>query len=230
VKFEDGWWFPKGESHLQQWMANARVRMVLNGRAAYQGQKQQAVFELCRSFRTAVDVGGHVGLWSFNMAHRFGRVHAFEPVAAHRRCFLKNVPLTEVDPPDADLPTPPVAIVTLHAYALGATEGSVAIRTEQTSSGDSRVDGDGDIPMRTLDSFDLEDVDLVKIDCEGYELFVLQGAEATLAKYKPVVIVEQKPGHAQKYGLGERDALPFLKALGYRVEREMAGDFICVPT
>lgn len=219
MKQVDGWFFPDGESHLPQWMANPKVRMMLNGRAAYQGQKQVAAMDLCANFRTAVDVGGHVGLWSFNLAHRFQQVHAFEPVAAHRDCFTSNVL--------EDLTTPNV---TLHACALGDREGSVYIRTEPTSSGDSRVDGDGEIPMHTLDSFNLQDVDLLKIDCEGYELFVLRGAEAMLARCKPVVIVEQKPGHAQKYGLGERDALPFLQSLGYRVAREMAGDFICVAT
>lgn len=212
----DGWWFPDGESHLPQWMANQKVRMHLNGRAAYQGQKQKAVMDLCRHRRTAVDVGGHVGLWSFNLAHEFESVHAFEPVADHRACFKKNV--LEI------LPN-----VTLHDCALGDREGMVSIRTEPTSSGDSRVDGPGDIPMNTLDSFMLPNVDLVKIDCEGFELFVLRGAEELLARQKPVVIVEQKPGHAQKYGLGEKDAVPYLISLGYVMVKEMAGDFILTP-
>lgn len=215
MKIVDGWWFPDGESHLPQWMANPKVRMILNGRAAYQGQKQAAALAECKFFRTAVDVGGHIGLWSFNLAHRFKEVHAFEPVAAHRECFTRNIePLTNV---------------TLHPLALGAQQGSVSIRTEPTSSGDSRVDGDGDIPMVTLDSMDLEDVDLIKIDCEGYELHVLRGATETLARCRPVVIVEQKPGHGVKFGLGDKDALPFLESLGYRTVREMSGDFICVP-
>lgn len=214
MKKVDGWFFPDGESHLPAWMANPKVRMMLNGRAAYQGQKQVAAMSFCKQFRTAVDVGGHVGLWSFNLAHRFAAVEAFEPVAVHRDCFLMN--------------TSDIEKITLHACALGAAPGSVSIRTEPTSSGDSRVDGAGDIPMVTLDSMELENVDFIKIDCEGTELFVLQGAEATLAKWKPVVCVEQKPGHAQKYGLGERDAVPFLQSLGYRLVREMSGDFLLV--
>lgn len=187
----------------------------MNGRSAYQGAKQRAAMELCTQFRTAVDVGGHVGLWSFNLAHAFETVHAFEPVEVHRECFAKN--------------TAELTNIELHACALGDREGSVSIRTEPTSSGDSRVDGDGDIPMHTLDSFHLANVDLCKLDCEGFELFVLRGAEEMLARQKPVVIVEQKPGHAQKYGLGEKDAVPYLVSLGYRVAREMAGDFILVP-
>jgi len=215
VKFVDGWYFPDGESHLPQWIANPKVRMHLNGRAAYQGQKQVAAMELCKQHRTAVDVGAHVGLWSFNLARAFNHVHAFEPVQAHRECFETN--------------TAELGNITLYACALGDRAGRVKIRTEPTSSGDSRVDGVGDIPMHTLDRMQLENVDLVKIDCEGFELFVLRGAEELLARQKPVVVVEQKPGHAQKFGLGERDAVAYLESLGYRCAKEMAGDFFMVP-
>ncbi len=214
MKQVDGWWFPDGEDHIPQWMADPKSRMILNGRPAYQGHKQVAAMAECRFFRSAVDVGAHVGLWSFNLANRFQRVEAFEPVAAHRECFARNVNLPNVG---------------LHACALGDRAGRVSMLTEASSSGDSRIDGAGDIPMTTLDALDLQDVDLLKIDVEGYELFVLRGAEATLARCRPVVVVEQKPGHAVKFGIGDKDALPFLKSRGYRVSREMSGDFLCVP-
>lgn len=213
MKQVDGWYFPDGEKHLPLWMANPKVRLVLNGRPAYQGQKQLAAMELCKEFRTAVDVGGHVGLWSFNLAQRFKEVHAFEPVAVHRGCFTRNIE---------------AANVTLHACALGAESGYVSIRTEPTSSGDSRVDGIGDIPLKTLDSFALKDVDLIKIDTEGYELMVLNGALATIERCQPVIVVEQKPGHAKRYGLGDTAAVPFLQNLGYRVAKELSGDYLMV--
>lgn len=216
MKFEDGWYFPDGEEHLPAWMADPRVRMILNGRPAYQGQKQQAALDLCTNFRVAVDVGAHVGLWSFNLAHRFDTVHAFEPVQAHRECFERNV-LAVVDN------------VELHPEALGEREGRVSIRTEPTSSGDSRVDGPGDIEMRSLDNYGLENVDLLKIDAEGYELFILRGAEELIARQKPVVVVEQKRGHASRYGLGDKDAVGWLQSMGYRLAREISGDFIMVP-
>ena len=218
MRFDDGWFFPDGETHLQAWMADPKVRLILNGRAAYQGQKQELAMSYVRNFSAAIDIGAHVGLWAYNLAHRFEMVHAFEPVAAHRDCFGRNVLESAVS-----------AKVALYPCALGDREGMVSILTEPTSSGDSRVDGPGDIPMRTLDSFDIPDAGLLKIDAEGFELFILRGAEATLARCKPVVIVEQKRGHASRYGLGDRDAIPFLQSLGYRLVREISGDFILVP-
>ncbi len=208
----DGWFFPDGETHLVEWLRNPKNRYDLNGRVAYQGKKQVAAMHLCKSFRTAVDVGGHVGLFSFNLAHRFDVVHAFEPIPKHRECFARNV----------DMPN-----VHLHAVALGQQAGVVAMHTAATSSGDTWIDlkGKPDTPLKTLDEYELQDVDLIKIDCEGSELFVLHGAIETLKRCKPAVMVEQKPGHAQRYGLGEKDAVPYLESLGAKLRLEISGDF-----
>lgn len=206
----DGWWFPDGEAHLPEWMANPNNRVILNGRAAYQGKKQAAALHLCKSFRTAVDVGGHVGLWSYNLGHRFGMVHAFEPIAAHRECFAKNV----------DLPN-----VQMYPRALGEKNAMIAMHTMPTSSGDSIVSGDGDIPMDRLDDYEFEDVDFIKLDCEGYELFALRGGEETLKRWKPVICVEQKPGKAQQFGLKEIGAVNYLQELDAKLRLTMSGDF-----
>ncbi len=117
--------------------------------------------------------------------------------------------------------------VHLFSCALGDHEGAVSIRTNPTSSGDSVVNGDGDIPMRTLDSFGFEGVDFIKIDCEGYELFVIRGAEETIKRCKPIMVVEQK-GHGMKhFGIGKEDAVDLLKSWGMRPMRApMSGDHI----
>lgn len=104
--------------------------------------------------------------------------------------------------------------------------------TAPTSSGDTRIDlnGEPDTPLETLDSFDLQDVDLIKIDCEGGELFVLQGAFETLKRCKPVVVVEQKPGKAQQFGLPETGAVAYLQKLGAQLRLTMSGDFFSAGT
>jgi len=193
---------------------------IVDGKGTYQIKKLRAAISHCKNFRTALDVGAHCGMWSMQLQKKFQHVHAFEPVAAHRECFLRNVPNAEVDAMQS---------VTLHPFALGAHEGRVSILTEPTSSGDSRVGGIGDIPMVTLDSLNLQDIDFIKIDCEGYELYVLNGAVDLIHRWHPVIIVEQKPKHAQVYGLRETQAVEWLGERGYRLAREMAGDFIMVP-
>lgn len=217
-----GIWLPDGETHLTEWMT--RNGEIVDGKGTYQIKKLRAALECCRAFRTAVDVGAHVGMWTMQLAKRFEMVESFEPVAAHRACFERNLGFSG----ENDDPQDPQNIE-LHACALGDHEGHVSIVTEPTSSGDSRVGGDGDIPLCTLDSFNLRDVDFIKLDCEGYELFALKGGERTIRRDLPTIIVEQKPGRGQRFDLPERGAVEWLEALGYHCVKEMSGDFIMVP-
>jgi len=209
VKQFGGWSLPDHEQHLIEWMQKTNDNR--DGRLRYQGTKQDAAMLFCKQFRVAVDVGAHVGLFSFYLAKRFATVHAFEPVAAHRECFAVNVTAGNV---------------TLHDCALGERDGSIAMHTSEGSSGDSWVDGDGEIPMKRLDDFSLQDVDFVKIDTEGHELFALHGGEETIKRCRPCIIVEQKPGRAQKFGLRETEAVDYLRSLGAVLRKVMSGDFI----
>jgi FkbM family methyltransferase len=216
MKFKDSWWWPSHEKHMIGWMADPKNRVILNDRPSYQGKKQIAVLRHCefRFDSTAVDVGAHIGLWSWNLAHHFKHVEAFEPVPGHRDCFAKNVTRENV---------------TLHAYALGSSEGTVSIATTHGSSGDSQVRPGGEIPMATLDSFDLGPVGLIKVDCEGFEENVLIGGEETIARSKPVICVEQKRDMAARFGLKPQGAVKWLQDRGYRIAEEISGDYIMVP-
>jgi hypothetical protein len=55
--------------------------MILNDRPAYQGKKQQLALYHCapERRRTMIDCGAHIGLWSYNFAHWFKKIEAFEP-------------------------------------------------------------------------------------------------------------------------------------------------------
>lgn len=215
MKQFQGIWFPNHETHLQAWMAKAGE--IVDGKGTYQISKLRTATNLCKRYRVAVDIGGHVGLWSMQLVKMFPVVHAFEPVKEHQDCWSKNVLGLGIGNPF------------LHECALGEKEGHISIHTTKTSSGDSWVKGEGDIPMKTLDSFELQDVDFIKADNEGYELFALRGGEETIKRCKPVIIVEQKPGRAQKFGLPETGAVTYLQGLGYKLAKEMSGDYIMVP-
>lgn len=204
-----GLYLPEGETHLVDWMEKANH--LVDGKPTYQWKKLEAALGWVKAWRGAVDIGAHCGLWSMHLARRFEMLHAFEPVEAHRACWQRNLE------GQGGL---------LYPVALGEKEGTVSINTAPTSSGDSWVDGAGDIPMRRLDDFTLGEIDFIKLDCEGYELFALRGGEQTLIRCRPCIIVEQKPGRAQKFGLPERGAVNYLQSLGAVLRREISGDFI----
>ena len=165
----------------------------------------------CKTFRRALDVGSHVGLHSFYLAQKFERVESFEPVAEHRECFALNVTAENV---------------TLHACALGERVGSVSIHTKDGSSGDSWIDGEGDIPLKRLDDFEFDDVSYIKLDCEGGELAALRGGEATVLRCRPTIMCEQKPRVLGERGIKGTPALDYLLSLGMKVREEKSGDYV----
>jgi FkbM family methyltransferase len=214
MKCHRGIWLPSGELHLARWMDEAN--RLVDGKPTYQYAKLEAALGWVRNWRVAVDVGAHCGLWSMHLVKRFSEVHAFEPVQAHRECLMRNVPGAEA----ADTK------LRLHACALGERAASVSMRADASSSGDSWVCGEGPIPMETLDRHALRDVDLIKLDCAGYELPVLRGAEETLKRCRPCIIVEQKPGRARRFGLPEAGAVAYLQRLGAKLREVVSGDYI----
>jgi len=216
IAYHHGWAFPAHERHLQEWMATPKnaKQPQMNGRVAYQGAKQRVAMSYVTNFGVALDIGGHVGTHSFNLAHAFKHVHAFEPVALHRECFAIN--------------TVGLGNITLHPVAVGAEPGSVMMNTELGSSGNTTVGGPGSIPMITIDSLGLQDVGYIKTDVEGFEENALRGAEATIRGSWPVIMVEQKKNFHERFGLPALGAVKYLEFLGYKIVREISGDFICI--
>lgn len=218
-----GIYLPDGETHLVDMIE--RMPKV-DGRGAYQYHKWTAVQGHVTNRTNAIDVGSHVGLWTIQLVKFFQEnVYCFEPVADHRECWKANL-APELNPKA-------VATPSLFHCALGPVDGTTALmRRHAGSSGHTFVDpnvngSNGDVAeVKTLDSFELTGIGFIKIDCEGFEKFVLEGARETLMRERPVVLVEQKPGHADRYGIGTTDAVGYLEQLGARKVSVMSGDYL----
>lgn len=210
-----GIFIPDSDEHFVKMLAGSpRV----DGKGTYQLQKLQAAMTFVPQDRRrlAIDVGGHVGLWSRILAKFFGQVVAFEPLPAHIECFRANVTATNVD---------------LLETAVGRQIGTVSIAMPEDNTGHAHVRSDGGhaVLCTTLDAighgiFDV--VDFLKIDVEGFEYEVLLGAERVIRSTKPVIIVEQKPDNAEVQGRGQWDAVKLLKDWGMVEKQVMAGDHI----
>jgi len=190
---------------------------LVGDRLTYQHNKLTAAMRYVPADRrrVAVDVGAHVGLWSMHLVDLFEAVHAFEPNAEMHECFYRNVLHSNF---------------VLHGCALGADQGRCGLREFDASTGHTMNTGvtkTGAIAMEKLDSFNLQDVDFVKIDVEGYEYAVVLGASETLLRCRPVVVCEDK-GHGHAHGIPEGAAIKFLKKLGMEVRENIGGDHIMV--
>ncbi len=168
VQFIDGIRLPVGDTHFKSFLLNGQ----------YQQQHRDCATSYCKSFRTAVDVGAHVGLWSRELEKKFDRVVAFEPIAENVQCLAENTTETDIFP-----------------YALGNGNGSAELRqivpgnSGTWSVVDWRCSSRSAI-SKTLDSMSFDCVDFLKIDAECSELAILQGATETIVRCRPVVCVE----------------------------------------
>jgi FkbM family methyltransferase len=213
-----GVWMHDDEQHYQEWMS--KVNHIVNGKPTYQYAKYQTARDLCKQRRRVIDVGANIGLWAMHMQDDFEVVECFEPVEAYADIILHNAPKVYV-----------------HRCALGTQEGECEmVRANPHATGDSRprvtTDPQSEVQntarMTTLDSYEFTNVDLIKVDCEGFELYVLRGGLQTIMQNKPVIIVEQKPGHGATYGEADDAAVNYLRALGMRQHTVLSGDHIMV--
>jgi FkbM family methyltransferase len=212
LKKVDGIWLPESETHLQSiWHKWPKI----DGAATYQFDKLELAMGYVKRFNTAIDIGAHVGLWSRILIKYFRYVEAFEPIEEHRICFRLNVLSVKMR---------------LHQFALGAKVGQAKMTICPDNTGHSHVAVDGNVvvPVLPLDKFAFDDVNFIKIDVEGQELDVLQGAQETLLRCRPTLIVEQKQHVMQETGTIDQDALAFLDSLGARKVAERNGDHIYV--
>lgn len=215
VKCIHGAWLPDREEYLARDIAQS-PRFA--GGPTVQLKKYMAALPLVRQFRHAIDIGANIGLWSRVMAACFDQVTAFEPSAECHEAFWCNV--RQIGSHDGR--------VRLHACGLSNEPGVLRLNTRLRSTGFTRVDpeGNAEVEVRTLDSFELADVDFIKIDVEGWEHNVVKGGIETIRRWKPVMIVEQKPGNAELHGLKQYGAVNLLKKWGAREVANVSGDVI----
>jgi len=79
-------------------------------------------------------------------------------------------------------------------------------------------DDEDSIEVIKLDDLEFENpVDFIKIDTEGSELFVLEGAHELISKYKPLINLETNICSGRYFGYTKERIFEFLKALDYKV-------------
>lgn len=160
----------------------------------------------CNRRRTAVQAGGNVGLWPRRLAESFQRVITFEPDARSRECLLLNVPPS----------------VEVHAAALADEPGQCSMIHKSLGSHRVYFTGDNEIPMETVDSLELDDLDFLQLDIEGYEWHALNGAKKTVDRCHPMIQIEFRH-HTNKYGQSDESVRALLATWGYQMLSKQQG-------
>lgn len=156
------------------------------------GIPELAMINFLRAFagrgRTFLDIGSHIGFYTMGLAPGFKRVIAFEPSKFQYGWLTRNRALNAYEH------------VACEHVALGDTKGEATLNVLSYEGGlntlsvevasTHHIMDQYTVPVEVLDDRGLIDVDLIKIDVEGFEIPVLRGARQTIAASRPVILIE----------------------------------------
>lgn len=135
------------------------------------------------------DIGANIGwytLMTSKIVGASGRVVAFEPTAWARRKLARNLKLN-----------PALNNVSLESMALSDVSEAmrpIQLRASWRVFGDDAGVFNENVPVKKLDDYvagaGISQLDVVKIDVDGYEAKVIAGASQTLSRFRPVLIME----------------------------------------
>jgi FkbM family methyltransferase len=165
----------------------------------------------------AVDVGANVGLYAAVMARHAARVLAFEP---HPDCaaYLRGLKIARCEVIEAAVSEREGQAILRIPYEAGAEVHALGTLAEQNDLGVGERVRSVTVATTRLDAALAtrvgahERVGLIKIDVEGHESAVIEGAGATIARHRPVLLVEIEARH----GADIESLFARLAASGYR--------------
>lgn len=163
---------------------------------------------------TCIDIGANLGYYTTRMSKLVGtsgKVYAIEPIPLFGRIWTGNVKPRKNKQ------------VQLYGFALGEKECMVQMgipekngrihhgMTKITNSANEHYTKFFDVPMKNPDALfkDLQRLDFVKCDVEGYEFMVFSNFTKTLQKFKPLVQTEL--GGAEN----RQNVIALFESLGY---------------
>jgi FkbM family methyltransferase len=164
---------------------------IYTGRAlALYGEREEAEVQFLLSLvnpgDTVVDAGAHLGTLTLPLAHKVGKtgcVFAFEPQPAIAKLLVENLKQNDI------------CNVDVRGMALSAGNGAYYGLPRfdydaPNNFGGVALTAGTSIESQPLDFFDLQVCHLIKIDVEGMEAEVLQGAADTIKRLRPLLYVE----------------------------------------
>jgi FkbM family methyltransferase len=151
-----------------------------------------------------VDVGAYKGYYTVRLSGKCRRVLAFEPNPRNRRILEENIKLNKL------------SNITVYPYAAG--EARYVGKLYPRSSSSTMLEGYVNTPPIKVEVVPLDEIvdkaDIIKIDVEGYETRVLEGAKRLVENLKPTLLIEHHDFRG--YRINDYPRInSYLKSIGY---------------
>lgn len=156
------------------------------------------------------EIGCHHGLTTALLSKRLpnGQLHAFEAMPENLEVLKQNLSLNHCD-----------NVVPIGA-AVGDRSGEIRMKSKSNSAVLAGAANGPSVPLVCIDDYvDQTNVvpDLLKIDVEGYEVNVLEGAQKTIADRRPAILIEVHTELISRYGRKPEDLWYYISLENYRI-------------
>tara|TARA_B100000123_G_scaffold63333_1_gene44487 strand:+ start:320 stop:1039 length:720 start_codon:yes stop_codon:yes gene_type:complete len=204
----NGWHVPDQDEKMFNHVKGDTNRFAPN----YEKRQRLVIDQEHPNKKTFLDVGANIGVWSLAMQNKFENVIAFEPSTKNLECLRLNW--------DGEI----------REYAVGDVNSTVVFKDSAKNCGNGKVRPDltvegsaYEVEMVKLDDQNITDCSLIKIDVQGFEWQVVQGAQNLIETQLPWVTVEPNQDITQM--------VEFFFNRGYKfVEVKSKRTFIFAPT
>lgn len=191
---------------------------LLSGPGNYLSKNPDAelALKLTMGRRTAVQAGGHIGTWPVMLGKLFDQVFTFEPEADNFTCLVRNLSDRGLD-----------NVFPIRGV-VGQKRRPLGLKVSPKSTGQHKIGPGPRVPCFRIDDLGLDDVDAIFLDVEGFEIPALRGAADTIARSRPVIMVEENVRVVEQ-GFKIGDVGRLLETWGYRKVAEINEDLVFSP-
>jgi len=198
----------------------------------YQRTNWQFAQTLIDTWIRAIDVGSNNACNAIHYAKHFSTVECFEPTPLAQQLWTNTVRDNQV------------TNVVLHPVGVGEKQFQTEIITHDKNGGHNHISHYDKNPransarstrikvpiqVNTLDSYNFTDVGFIKIDVEGYEKFVLDGAQQLIQQSRPTIQLEIVASQCRKFNYLAEDMIAWIRSWDYTViskhRGELSGNF-----
>jgi FkbM family methyltransferase len=177
-----------------------------------------SLYSLLSPDMVVYDIGANIGETCLVFSRQCSAVYAFEPDPVTNARLKEHLLRNEANN------------VKAFELAIGNANHSVSLVRTAHNSGGNRITPDSQgvaIEVRRLDDLiaeqNLKMPSLIKIDVEGYEMQVLQGAVETIRTNRPVIFAEVSDQMLRRNNSSAQELIEFLQSAGYTIFRAKDG-------
>jgi FkbM family methyltransferase len=196
----------QGRLRGKRWIAGAHTHGCWLG--SYENEKQRAFESVVQPGSTVFDIGANAGFYTLLasvLVGSSGRVYAFEPLPRNIQLLREHLRINEIK--NAEV-----------IEAAVSDQSGAALFDDVAGSAMGRLAESGGLSVRTIriddlvSQAELPPPDCLKIDVEGGEFLVLSGAQSTIGKHRPKILLATHGSDVHQRCCG------LLRGLGYQIE------------